>query len=205
VRRQGACAAALATALLAALAHAAAAAGPGAGRPGAGRMGALREQFTSRFVGTKAPEFALFDMAGRTVRLSDLRGKVVLLNFWYSSCPPCRTETPDLIKLRQRNAARGFEVLGINLDPVLIPQAAGLELRRFVREFKVPYPVLLADRQVFQDYGEIPIQPISFLIDGKGVVARVFWGALPGPELERAIAPYLVGRDGPTGPPPARP
>ncbi len=151
----------------------------------------LYQQFQTRFVGKPAPAFALKDLKGKLVRLADERGKVLLLNFWYSSCPPCRKETPDLATLHRMYQARGFEVLGINLDAILIPQSTGSELQRFVKEFSLPYPVLVADPNVFEAYGSIPVQPISFLVDRGGMVARVFWGAFPGGFLERAIAPYL--------------
>lgn len=165
----------------------------------------LFKQFQARFVGKPAPAFALKDMNGRTVRLADEHGKVLLLNFWYSSCPPCRKETPELATLHRLYQARGFEVLGINLDRILIPQSTGAELQRFVKEFSLPYPVLVADPKVFEAYGSVPVQPISFLVDRGGMVARLFWGAFPGAYLERAIAPYLRDPGSPAGPEPARP
>jgi cytochrome c biogenesis protein CcmG/thiol:disulfide interchange protein DsbE len=152
---------------------------------------ARRDRFQSRFLGQPAPDFALVDLKGKTVRLKDLRGKVVLLNFWYSACLPCRKETPDLITLHRLHADQGLALLGINLDDIIIPDAGGKELLRFLKEFGVPYPVLLSDLKTFEAYGEIPVQPISFLVDRQGKVARVFWGAYPGPVFERAIAPYL--------------
>jgi thiol-disulfide isomerase/thioredoxin len=172
---------------------------------GSGGMRAVRDQFTARFVGTKAPPFALPDIAGKTVQLSDLAGKVVLLNFWYSSCVPCRIETPDLIKLRQFYAPKGFEVVGINLDPLFIPQANGLMLKQFMQEFKPTYPVVLGDRPTFDAYGQPPIQPISFLVKRDGVIAKVIWGSLPGAQIEQIIAPYLRPPDKAAGPDKAAP
>jgi peroxiredoxin len=157
-----------------------------------------REQFQARFIGRPAPDFSLSDLHGADLRLSTLRGKAVLMNFWYSSCPPCRRETPDLVTLHRLYATRGLEILGINLDDILIPAAGHGPLKAFLEEFKVPYPVLLADNAVFDLYGGVPVQPITFLVDRTGKVAKIFWGAYPGSVLEKAIAPYL-------SPPAARP
>jgi thiol-disulfide isomerase/thioredoxin len=62
---------------------------------------------------TKAPELRLKDLNGRTVRLSDYRGKVVLINFWATWCPPCRAEMPDLIKLQREHRKDGLQIIGI--------------------------------------------------------------------------------------------
>jgi len=187
-------AAALAVGASAALPASAVAAGsaPGAGAPPA--PGALREAFRNRYVGKPAPSFVLKDLKGRPARLSDYRGKIVLLNFWFSGCGPCRMETPDLMQLHGLYKEKGLAVLGINLDAVMIPQEQGRMLKAFLSEFPVPYPVLLGDAKVYQDYGGVPVQPISFLLDRDGVVVRLFWGAFPGAAYDRAIRPYLAGR-----------
>jgi peroxiredoxin len=164
-----------------------------AGAPSAGPLpGTPRERFKARFVGHPAPDFTLRDLHGGDVRLSALRGKVVLLNFWYSSCGPCRRETPDLIALHNLRAGQGLEILAVNLDDVLTPGTQHVPLKAFLQEFQVPYKVLLANDRVFDLYGGIPVQPMSFLVDRRGTVANVFWGAYPGPVLDKAIAPYLA-------------
>ena len=162
--------------------------------PGHAQAGALRQAFQNRFVGKSAPPLTLEDTKGRTVRLADLKGKVVLLNFWHSACLPCRKETPDLADLYRRYKDRGLVVLGINLDAIFIPQAQGKELEGFLRSVEVPYPVLRADRAAFEAYGSAPVQPVSFLVDREGLVARVFWGAFPGAVFEKAIHPYVAAR-----------
>jgi cytochrome c biogenesis protein CcmG/thiol:disulfide interchange protein DsbE len=184
---------------------AAAFAAPPAVRPAAtpGPHAWMREGYIARFTGKPAPDFALRDLHGALHRLSALRGKVVLLNFWYSSCVPCRRETPDLIALHGRLGDRGLAILGINMDDVMMPQAAGRERDRFLAAFSIPYPVLVADQKVMGDYGEIPVQPISFLVDPAGRVARVFWGAFPGEVYERAIRP-LLGQPAAAAPRPGR-
>jgi len=166
---------------------------PAAGAPPAGQLpGSPREKFKARFVGRPAPDFTLRDVQGSDVRLSGLRGKVVLLNFWYSSCGPCRRETPDLIQLHHLRAKQGLEILAVNLDDVLTPGTQHVPLRAFLEEFRPPYKVLLASNEVFDLYGSIPVQPMSFLVDRQGTVANIFWGAYPGQVLDKAIAPYLA-------------
>lgn len=155
--------------------------------------GALRDAFRNRYVGKPAPPFALKDLKGRTVRLAEYRGKVVLLNFWFSGCGPCRVETPDLMKLYVLYKDKGLAVLGINLDAVMIPQDQGRQLKEFLAAYRLPYPVLLGDARTYQDYGGVPVQPISLLLDRDLTVIRLFWGAFPGATYERAIRPYLAG------------
>jgi peroxiredoxin len=177
---------------------------PPPARPAAtpGAHAYMREGFIGKFTGRPAPTFALKDLQGRTASLSSYRGRIVLLNFWYSTCFPCRKETPDLIALRAVYKDRGLEILGINLDSILIPQSGGAELQIFLKSFPVPYPILIADQRVFDAYGGIPVQPISFLVDRAGTIAKVFWGAFPGAAYDRAIRPLLGA---PAAGPAARP
>ncbi len=133
----------------------------------------LKDAYLKRFLGQPAPPFSVKDMAGRPVSLSAYRGKVVLLNFWYSACFPCRQETPDLIALYKAHKDRG------------------LVIRKFVETYEIPSPVLIADRKMYDDYGRIPIAPVTHLIDREGKIARIFWGAFPGPAYESALKPYL--------------
>jgi peroxiredoxin len=177
---------------------------PRAASAGAGPDGPVnprRDAYKTRFAGKPAPDFTLTDIQGHNVRMSALRGRVVLLNFWYSGCLPCRHETPDLITLHRLYNGRGLEILGMNLDDVMIPAEGHGPLGAFLKEFPVPYPVLMVDNKTFDAYGEIPVQPISFLIDRTGTIVHVFWGAFPGPVFEKTIQPYLA----PPPPAPARP
>jgi len=156
-----------------------------------------RERYQKRFTGKPAPDFSLYDLGGRTISLSKERGNVVLLNFWYSSCVPCRRETPDLATLFRTYSPHGFKILGINLDDLLIPDAGGASLKVFLQEFQPPYPILLGSNEVMEAYGGVPVQPISFLIDRRGTVSKVFWGAYPGAVFEQAIRAQLEGSTAP--------
>lgn len=159
-----------------------------------------RDAYKARFTGKPAADFNLSDIQGHDVRLSALRGRVVLLNFWFSGCLPCRHETPDLITLYRIYARQGLEILAMNLDDIMIPAEGHGPLGAFLKEFPVPYPVVMVDNKTYEAYGEIPVQPISFLVDRNGTIVHVFWGALPGPVFEKTIKPYLA-----PPPPAARP
>jgi thiol-disulfide isomerase/thioredoxin len=163
-------------------------------------VNARRDAYKARFIGKPAADFNLSDIQGNDVRLSALRGRVVLLNFWFSGCLPCRHETPDLITLHRLYARQGLEILAMNLDDIMIPAEGHGPLGAFLKEFPVPYPVVMVDNKTYEAYGDIPVQPISFLVDRNGTIVHVFWGALPGPMFEKTIKPYLA-----PPPPAARP
>lgn len=154
--------------------------------------GGLRQRFVARFLHQEAPDFVLHDLGGKPVRLSDFRGRPVLLNFWYSLCMPCRAETPDLARLYRIRRNKGLMVLGVNLDDIVIPSSEGLALEAFLQKIDVPYPILKGTDEVFNAYGQVPAQPTSFLIDSQGIIVEIFWGARPGQVFDKAVQPYLV-------------
>jgi len=154
--------------------------------------GGMRQRFVASFLQEEAPDFVLNDLSGNPVRLSDLRGGPVLVNFWYSLCMPCRSETPDLVTLYKIHRKKGLVVLGVNLDDIVIPRSEGLELKAFLEKIDVPYPILKGTMDVFNAYGQVPAQPTSFLIDSKGIIVEIFWGARPGQVFDKAVRPYLV-------------
>jgi thiol-disulfide isomerase/thioredoxin len=89
------------------------------------------------------PEFALKDLNGRTVRLRAYRGKVVVINFWATWCPPCRAEMPDLVRLQREYAKQGLQIIGITYPP-----ETKTRVQRFARSLKVNYPIILGTRQI---------------------------------------------------------
>jgi peroxiredoxin len=161
----------------------------------------LKAQFFSRYLNRPAPQFALKDTSGKVVHLSDYRGKVVLLNFWFSACFPCRQETPDLVALHRQYHSDGLVILGINTDRLVTPDDDGTMRRKFIDTYRIPYPVLVADLETYRAYGQAPVQPISFLIDRAGTIVEIFWGAYPGQAFDRAVRPRLAAAP----PPAARP
>ncbi|MDP8236373.1 MAG: TlpA disulfide reductase family protein [Candidatus Erginobacter occultus] len=149
----------------------------------AGCGGSAKEQ--TSFSG-KAPHFELENFSGGRVRLSDYRGKVVLLNFWATWCPPCVTETPDFVNLYKNYRERGLVILGVSLDQN--PRAV---LQPFIRKHKIEYPILLADRRVTNDYGGITSIPTTFLIDREGIIREQYVGYQPKSVVEKAIKQLL--------------
>jgi cytochrome c biogenesis protein CcmG/thiol:disulfide interchange protein DsbE len=121
-----------------------------------------------------APDFTLATPDGATVRLADLRGKVVLLNFWATWCPPCKAEMPDLDVLqRTYGESQGLVVLGINLQ-----EGAGT-VASFVQERNLGFPVLLdTDGSVTSDLYQVRPLPTSFIIDRQGYIRDVWNGQI---------------------------
>jgi thiol-disulfide isomerase/thioredoxin len=133
-----------------------------------------------------APRLTLRDLHGRTVRLSDYRGRILLLNFWATWCPPCRAETPDLIRLQREHAAQGLQVIGITYPP-----ESRAATRRFVRSFKINYPILEGTRATKSLFIAGETLPVSVVIDREGKVCAVIEGILLPEEFDEKIKPLL--------------
>src|SRR6185436_8333574 len=118
-----------------------------------------------------APDFALTGIDGRTVRLSDYRGKVVLLNFWYTGCEPCREETPALEAAYKKLAPQGLEIIGMNVRANERRGAEGdADIRTFIEAHGVTYPIALdSDSQSGRDY-QVYVLPTSLMIDREGKI-----------------------------------
>ena len=126
------------------------------------------EQYRAAMAGLEAddrkrehPEFTLKDLSGKTWTFADLRGKVVLVNFWATWCPPCRKEMPDLETLYGRFGSKGLVVLGISDE-----EAAKVE--PFIRERKVSFPVLLDPGRKVNEMFVVEGIPKSFVYDREG-------------------------------------
>lgn len=123
-------------------------------------------------VGDVAPDFQLQTLEGEDVKLSDYRGKRVMLNFWATWCPPCRAEMPDMVKFYKE---KDIEILAINLTKA---ESGIQEVKDFVNEFGVTFPVLLDEElKVATQYQIRPI-PTSYMIDSDGIIQYKALGAL---------------------------
>jgi len=135
-----------------------------------------------------APDFSLQDAAGATVRLSDLRGKPVLINLWASWCPPCKAEMPAMQAVHQQYVSQGFIVLAINTTYQDDP-AGALE---FVTSRALTFPVLFdLDGEVSRKY-QVRSMPTSFFVDHNGMIQRVVIGGPMSEALLRAEAERLL-------------
>ena len=132
-------------------------------------------------------DFTLKDTAGANVKLSDYKGKVVLLNFWATWCGPCKVEIPEFVEAYSKYRDKGFVILGVlsQDDP---PQQ---ELQAFMSEFKMNYPVLREHTQLEESLGELWALPTSFVIDRNGHVCSKHMGRFSREDLEREITGLL--------------
>ncbi|UCE79531.1 MAG: TlpA family protein disulfide reductase [Nitrospiraceae bacterium] len=120
--------------------------------------------------GLPAPNFTLSDINGRDVSLSDFRGKVVLLEFWATWCPPCIESVPELIMLQERYKEKGFTIVAISLDKGADKNSM---VAAFSDKFKINYPILFADENIIDSYQIISI-PTSVILDRDGVVIHIY-------------------------------
>jgi peroxiredoxin len=125
---------------------------------------------TAGLTGTLAPDFSLKSLDGQQVRLSQYRGKAVLLNFWATWCAPCKIEMPWFVDLQRQYAPQGLQVIGIAMD-----DSGEAVIANFAKEMAVNYPVLIGKESVGDAYGGVEFLPTTFFIDRQGkVVDRVF-------------------------------
>ncbi|MBI5634543.1 MAG: TlpA family protein disulfide reductase [Nitrospirae bacterium] len=122
---------------------------------------------TSLLVNDVAPDFSLKDLQGEKVSLSDLKGKVVLINFWASWCPQCRNEIPGFQKMYEAHRDKGFSIIGIALDDVT-PSS--------VKQLKLTYPIVRTNDKLVKDYGGIKAIPTSFLVGRNGRIIKKIKG-----------------------------
>jgi len=134
-----------------------------------------------------APDFALPDALGRTVQLSALGGRVVVLNFWATWWPPCRVETLLLAQWQREYEARGLSVVGVSAD-----EAGWEPVRPFLAEHRVSYSVVLGNEVLYQSFGGLRSLPTTLIIDREGRVAATYLGAVPAATLRGVIGAMLA-------------
>ncbi len=139
-----------------------------------------------------APDFALKDADGKTVRLSDYRGKVVLLDFWATWCGPCKVEIPWFMEFQRKHKDRGFEVLGVAMD-----EEGWDAVKPFVHHLGINYRVVLGNDDITASYGGVEALPTTFLIDRQGRIAAVHVGLAARSDFENGINELL--EDGGSG------
>ena len=149
----------------------------------------------------KAPEISLKDETGAMVTLADLKGKVVLINFWATWCGPCEAEIPWFIEFEKKYKDRDFAVLGISMD-----DDGWKSVRPYVASHKMTYRVVVANETVAQKFGEIDALPTTFIVDRQGRIAAHHVGLVDKRDYENEVLKLLedpksaalpgAGRDG---------
>jgi len=123
-----------------------------------------------QLIGNLAPDFELPALDGKNLKLSDLRGKAVLLNFWATYCGPCKIEMPWFVELQKEYGPQGFQIIGVAMDDASLEDIA-----KFAKEMGVNYPILLGKESVGQSYGGVSVLPTTFFLDRDGkLIAREF-------------------------------
>ena len=133
-----------------------------------------------------APDFTLKDASGKAVKLSDYRGKAVIIDFWATWCGPCKVEIPWFIEFQRKYKDRGLVVLGV---------ASGDEdwtvVRPFAEQMKINYPVLQGNDTTADLYGGIEALPTTFIVDREGRIAKIHIGLASKEDFENAIEKIL--------------
>jgi thiol-disulfide isomerase/thioredoxin len=131
------------------------------------------------------PHFTVADLSGQEISPATLKGKVALIDFWATWCPPCRKEIPHFNQLYARYREQGLIVIGLALDD----KAA--EVRTFMRQTPIDYPVALASPELQQQFGGIEVYPTAFLVDREGTVIKKYLGFTYPDEFERDVSALL--------------
>ena len=139
--------------------------------------------------GSTAPDFTLTDLQGRSLRLSDLRGKAVILNFWATWCPPCKQEIPWFVDLQKRYGAQGLQVVGVSMD-----DGDQKNVATFAAQNSINYPILLGTENVAQQYGGVDYLPTTFYITRDGAVLGRVFGQPEREEIERNVQRLIAGK-----------
>jgi peroxiredoxin len=114
---------------------------------------------------TPAPDFTITDLQGKTLSLASYKGKVLVLNFWATWCPPCRKEIPDFIEAYRELGGKGLEILGVSVD-----ETTAEALLEWTKRTGINYPIALATPEIVRDYEPGDYIPATIIVDRKGVI-----------------------------------
>ena len=137
--------------------------------------------------GMEAPDFTLQTLEGKTVHLSDFRGKGVLLNFWATWCQPCKIEMPWFAELQRQYGPQGLQILGVAMD-----DAGPEEIGKFAHDLGVNYPILVGQEAVGNAYGGVQFLPATFYIGRDGKVRDKVFGLKGRGEIEDSVKKALA-------------
>jgi len=138
---------------------------------------------------TLAPDFSLASLDGKTTRLSDFRGKAVLLNFWATWCGPCKIEMPWFVDFQNQYGSQGLQIVGVAMD-----DSSKEDIAKFAKDMGVNYPILLGKEAVGDEYGGVPALPESFIIGRDGKIVDKIVGLMGKADIEEDIKKALDTR-----------
>ena len=156
---------------------------------GCSSPGSVRAAVASEKDRKKAPDFALKDATGATVKLSDYRGKVVLLNFWATWCGPCQIEIPWFIDFQQQYKDSNFVIVGVSLD-----DDGWKSVKPYVEKKKINYRVVIGTEELSTLYGGVDSLPTTFIIDRGGRIASKHEGLISKSEYLNEIVDLLKSK-----------
>ena len=143
-------------------------------------------QAEKKMEGEMAADFTLPGLGGKLVHLADFKGKVIILDFWATWCPPCREEIPHFIALYDKYKSKGLEIIGVALD-----RDGVAAVQPFAKEKGINYPIALGDEKIAQAYGGILGIPTTFVIDRQGRIVQKYVGYRDEQVFESAIQSLL--------------
>lgn len=134
--------------------------------------------------GNLAPDFELRSVDGKAMKLSSLRGKKVIVNFWATWCPPCRLEMPEMEKFYTKNKNEGIEILAVNLTKA---EKSRADVPAFIEAYGITFPVLLDENSDVARLYKVSSIPASFIIDTQGVIREKIVGPMTYDSMEKMV------------------
>ena len=154
---------------------------------GSASAAVVKGRLSGNPIGKAAPDFQLQALDGKPLRLSDYRGKAVLLNFWATWCGPCKIEMPWFVDLQKKYGPQGLQILGVAME-----DTDTADIQKFVKEMGVNYPVARGREAVGEAYGGVMGLPTSFYIGRDGKIVEQSAGLIGKDEIEKHIQAALA-------------
>jgi len=150
--------------------------------------GAMGSAEQPSLIGREAPHFVRPDLTGKRIDLAEMRGKVVLLNFWATWCAPCRVELPTFAAWQTSNGQEGLQVIAVSMDDEREP------VDKAVARLKMNFPVIMGDAKLGNEYGGVLGLPVTYLIGRDGRIAARYAGETDLKQMESAVKKLLSQR-----------